>query len=195
MNKKIQERIERFQRGEVSESTMKKRKLSGTLVIINIAMLIIILIFFRQVSDKKDFNAGISYDNLSYTFNIKRNAKEKGPVFSAFVTSLAAEEREHIFNVSVGSITLKYKDAVVYEGNFGDKIESLRLKPEEVKKITLRVDETGINDLIDENPDSVVPKRKSYLFNQQQYVPLEANIKINTIKPVTLRLDFNYEID
>lgn len=195
MNKKIEDRIERFKRGEVSESSMKKRKLSRALVLINVGILIIILIFFRQSAEKKNFNAGITYDNLSYTFNIKRSAKEKGPVFSAHVSSRAPEGRDFIFKSSLGSVTLKYKDSIVYEGNFGDKIEALRLKPEEVKKIILHIDETGINDLIEENPDAVIPKRKSYLFNQQQYVPLEALIKINTIKPIILRIDFNYEID
>lgn len=195
MSKKIEDRIERYKRGEVSESSMKKRKFSRALVLINVGMLIIILMVFRPSSEKRDFNAGITYDNLSYTFNIKRSAKEKAPVFSASVTSRSMNDRDYFFKSSLGSVTLKYKDSIVYEGTFGDKIETLRLKPEEVKKIILRIDDTGIQDLIEENPDAVIPKRKSYLFNQQQYVPLEAQIKINTIKPITLRLDFNYAID
>jgi len=195
MNKKIEERIEKYKRGEVSDSSTKKRKVSRALVLINVGMLIVILIFFRQSPAKKDFNACITYDNLSYTFNIKRSAKDHHPVFSASITSMSPDERQYLFKASIGGITLKYKNNIVYEGKFGEKIETLKLKPDEIKKIILHIDETGIRDLIEDIPEAVIPKRKSYLFNQQQYVPLEVQIKINSIKPVTLRLDFNYEID
>jgi hypothetical protein len=194
MNKKIEERIERYNTGALPEPALKKRKLSRVLVFGNIGLLVFILILFRQPNAEKAFHAELNYDNLSYTFNIKRSAKDQLPVFSASIASRAPEEREYRFKSSLGNVSLKYQDAVVYEGVFGEKIDALRLKPDELKKIILRIDESGIRDLIEENPDAVISKRKSFLFNQRQYVPLEAHIKINTIKPVTLRLDFNYEI-
>ncbi len=195
LNKKIAERIEKYKSGGISESSQKKRKLSGALVLINVGMLIIILIFFRQSSEKKNLNAGISYDSLLYSFNIKKSEKEDVPLFTAAIISQAAQDRDFNFRSSIGNITLKYKDVVVYDGVIGEKIEALRLRPGETRKIILRIDRSGIDNLIEENPDAVIPKKKSNLFRQQQYVPLQALIRINTASPITLSLDFNYEID
>lgn len=193
MNQKIKDRIERYRQIQPSESSLKKRKIARVLVFINIGLLVVLIFVFKQPVPKGLFHARVEYDSLSYTFDIKRNAGKDTLLFSSLISSTAPAERGYVYKSSIADIVLKYKDTIIYEGVVGEKVSLLRLKPGESRKLVLEISDTGILDFMEENPDAITPKRRS-LLSRQQYLPLEARITINSEKPVSLVLEFNYEV-
>lgn len=191
----IQERLERFRQGKLPEATVKKRRFSGAILAINVLLILLILFNVKKQHQEYYFSSSIGYDQALYRFSVTRSGKSSEYFVSLTVQSNAPTPRSFAFDSSIARARFQHDGTILYQTLLGDGSTRLMLKPGEVKNYTRTVDEVNIKNYIEKHPEAIKPPRKSYLFAEKQFIPMEAEIQINTEKKLSLALNFNYEIE
>ena len=191
----IQERIERYMAGTPSEGTLKKRRFSRILIFINLVLLAIILFVAKRPNVSTYQSTGIEYGSLNCRFSIGRDTKSGDYLLSVTLQSRDPVPREYIVDPPVASVLVSYGGRAIARASLGDNIRRITLAPGEVKSFVKPLDESPFEKFRDENPDALVPPRKTYLFAQKQHLPLEARLTVNLRERVSVTLNFNYEVD
>lgn len=191
----IQERLERFRQGKPSESTVKKRRFSGAIFAVNVLLLLLLLFNVKKPHQEYYISSSISYDQALYRFSISRSGKSREYFVSLTLQSNAPAPRSFVFDSSVARVLLQHDGTMLYQTLLGSDSVRLALKPGEVKNFTRAVEDEHIRLYIREHPEAIKPPRKSYLFAEKQFIPMLAEIHINTEKKLSLALNFNYEIE
>lgn len=193
MNEEITERLERHRQGLPPKSTRKK--FSGVIVIINIILLGVFLLIYKKTPAKNFSTTAVEYENMNYTIVMARNTKAEKHNLSVKLQSTSKVPRTFNYTSSIMQIVFQSEGQVIYRTDIGKNDTRLILKPYESRIIEETMDDIIMNDYIENHPQLLIPRRKTNLFNETQYLPLTAVIKINTEKPITLFVEMKYEIE
>ncbi len=193
-SEKIRERIERHRLGLPSEETVKKRRFSRSLVIINLLLLIVMIFVFRRPVDRSYHTVGVEFDRTLYRLSLLRDGRSDGYRASLSVESVGGEAKTIFFSPPLAVLSIMYDSEEIERVEFGRSTSRLALHPGETRNFSNRIPAEGMEKFGREHPDLLIPPRRT-IFSRDQYIPLKARLTVNTAGRITTTLDFKYEVD
>ena len=199
MNKRskfTQETLDKINKGEKSEGTVKKRRLSRIVLVIDIIIIVLIVVFVtRKNDDTKYYSSSLSFNHLEYRFSIVRERESRNYLFSLSIKSNATTAREYVYEKSIAQLTIRHNEDVVFNTMIGDNVTNMRLLPGELKTFVLGINADNFNIYAKEHTEHLISEKKSLWESEKTYLPLLIIIKLNTREAVSTSLDFNHEVE
>ncbi len=189
----IQERLDRYRSGEVSESTQKKRKTSRILLFVNLLLIMGIFLIMRKPEENRYLTSTVEFDGVHYRVSITRD-KKTGYLASITLQPATKEALTRRYHRAVAIVSLKYRDTVLTRTLLGPDIPTMSLLPGETKNFTSPINDLPLREYAKTHPEALVPPRKAFIFSETQFIPLDAVITLQTGKPVSISLNFKYEV-
>ncbi len=191
----LKDYIERVKSGKKSPESIRKRRLSRIILVIDIIIVITVLIIFNRNSNEPVYHStSLSVNDIYYRASITREKESGIYLFSFVIKSESKKEKTLYFNESIAKLDLKYKMNTIYTTIIGDNLQKLKILPGEVKTFVSEINDSVIRQFASEHADVIIPRKKT-LFHVKRYIPLSGIITINTKEKVLARIDFNYMVE
>ncbi len=191
---KIRDRIERYKQGLPSEETSKKRKLSRTLIFVNLMLLVVMIFVFKRPAERAYHTATVEFDGVQYRLSMVRDTRDGGYRAALSVESSPGAVKTIDFARPLAVLSIIYEDSELDRIEFGDSAARLVLHPGETRSFIRRIPETRLREFRKEHPEALVPPRRT-IFSREQSIPLKARLTINTAGKISTTLNFNYEVE
>ncbi|MDY6968400.1 MAG: hypothetical protein SVR08_07085 [Spirochaetota bacterium] len=199
MNKKskfTQETLDKINKGEKSESTVKKRRLSRIVLFIDIIIIVLIVVFVtRKDDDIKYYSSSLSLNHLEYRFSIVREKESRNYLFSLSIKSNSTTESKFIYEKSIAQLTIHYNEDIIYSSTIGNNVTSIDLLPGELKRFVIDITADNFNNYAKEHTEHLIHEKRSLWESEKKYLPLSIIIKLNTREAVSTTLSFNHEVE
>lgn len=190
----IQEAMERIQAGKHPTSTVKKRRASRVILLVDIVLVILIMIFvYNRAPEKFYSSTSINYGGILYRFSVTREDKGNEYLFSLTIKNNLKKAKRVAYINAIAELTIYHGKAVIYKTETGDNITHLKLLPGELKIFISRIDSSIIDAFMSEHPDYVVSSKRTLFSRSKDYIPLTALATINMKERISTTLKFNHE--
>ena len=181
--------------GQKSPETVRKRRFSRIILLIDIIIIIIILIVFKKDAQVPEYySTFLSINEAGYRASITREQDTGSYLFSLTIKSESVRKKNLIFSGQLAKIEIKYMNDNIYDFALGKGIEKLELLPEEVKTFLHKIDTKAIRRFSDENNNAIKPVKKT-LVSVNRYIPMECVVTINTGEKTSVKMNFNYLVE
>jgi hypothetical protein len=198
MKPSIRERIENYKAGRPSNysSTKENQRNFPKFLFFFTTFAIFAILYISKQAPQSPITpyTQISYEQIEYSFSIKKISGEGNLLAMLTVKSNAIELKTEFYEKSVGSITLFYNDSPVLKEELGEGIQKLEFKPNEIKLFVKPLDGKILKKFIQDNPQALIPQKKSFLSWEAQYIPFKAKLTIHTLKSIKAIFDFSHKI-
>ncbi len=190
----IQEALERIQAGRHQNSTVKKRRLSRIILVIDALVIVLILLFiYNRAPEKLYTSTSINHGGLQYRFSMTKEGAAQQYLFSLSIKNTLPRQKRVSYNGGISDLLLLHGRDEVYRTAIGDAITGLSVLPGEVKNFISVIDTAVIERFVSAHPEYILSE-KSFLARRNEYVPLVALIRINIGEPISTTLNFNHEV-
>jgi hypothetical protein len=197
MNKRketLQQALERIHAGKHPESTIKKRRASRIILLVDIVLVILIMIFiYNRVPEKFYTSTTINYGGIQYRFSVTRESKKNEYLFSLTIKNNLQEIKRVAFSDAIADLIIYHGRDEIYKTRTGANITHLKLLPGELKIFINRIDSSTIEGFMSEHPDAIISKKRSLFSRSKDYIPLTALVTINLKEKISTKLKFNHE--
>jgi hypothetical protein len=190
----LQEALERIHTGKHPASTVKKRKASRIILLVDIVLVILIMIFvYNRAPEKFYSSTSINYGGMQYRFSVTREGKENEYLFSLTIKNNLHVAKKVAYKNAIAELIIYYGKEEIYKTRTGDNITHLELLPSELKIFISRIDNSILDGFMSEHPDYIVSTKRSLFSRSKDYIPLTALATINLKEKISTTLKFNHE--
>jgi hypothetical protein len=190
----LQEALERIHTGKHPVSTVKKRKASRIILLVDIVLVILIMIFvYNRVPEKFYSSTSINYGGMQYRFSVTREGKENEYLFSLTIKNNLHVAKKVAYKNAIAELIIYYGKEEIYKAKTGDNITHLELLPGELKIFISRIDSSILDGFMSEHPDYIVSTKRSLFSRSKDYIPFTALATINLKEKISTTLKFNHE--
>jgi hypothetical protein len=188
--------LKKFRSDRNVQSTARKRKVSTGLVIVNLAIIVVLYIFYTGNKENKSYlSTSFNYRGATFRFSLLRE-KKAGEFICYLTTRAAGKEAVNLrFQGGLADLVVLCGTDVVVSTPFGKDLAELTLRPGEsdIRKQSLDPNELLL--FAQNHPDRVVMPGRSLLQFGKPRLPLTAEIRIHTEQPVSTSIQFMYEVE
>jgi hypothetical protein len=190
----IQEALERIQAGKHQNSTVKKRRLSRIILVIDALVIVLILLFiYNRAPEKFYTSTSINHGGLQYRFSMTKEGAAKQYLFSLSIKNTLPQRKRVSYDEAISDLLILHGRDEVYRTAIGDAITRLSILPGEVKNFISVIDNAAIERFVSAHPEYIISE-KGFLARRNEYVPLVALIRINIRESISTTLNFNHEV-
>jgi hypothetical protein len=190
----IQEALDRIHAGKHPESTVKKRKASRIILLVDIVLVILIMIFvYNRAPEKFYSSTSINYGGIQYRFSVTREGRDNDYLFSLTIKNNLHMKKKVAYQNAIAELIIYHGKEEIYKTKTGDNITHLELLPGELKIFISRIDSSIIEGFMSEHPDYIVSAKRSLFSRSKDYIPLTALATINLKEKISTILKFNHE--
>lgn len=193
----LRRRVELFRDGKPTEGTVKRRKNTRRILLINIGLLVAIFFTYRNIPSGVYSSGSIDSNQVRYRLSIseKKDSEQPAAYFASFTIQSFSDTPRKISFPEKGAVLLfLHGDTVVYSEQLADTDTAIPLAPGEIKNFVMEIHDTPLRNYARAHPDAVVPLRKGFMRGTKRRLPLTAKIVIHGDTPETLSLKFKYEV-
>lgn len=192
----IKETFERIKLGKKSKDSEKKKRLSRIILFLDIVIIVFILAFFNRKTPRSLYHTtSLKYSGFQYRFSLLRENKSKDYLISTTIISNSKNEKDQYYSQSIAHLTIQHGESIVYKTSIGDNITNIKLYPGESKTFVKEIDEFHFRDYSNKHPESIISTDSSIFMKENMYIPLQANITLNTKEVISTSLNFNYRLE
>jgi hypothetical protein len=195
MKSDLKERIEMGRAARQNESIYRRKKVSKILVIGNLLVVVAMLFYARKPSQIRFSTSIIEYNEINYRLSVTNENEIQKILISLALKSKSTVKKSENYLKNVITLVIKHNDRILYDTTLGNDITILGFAPDEVKSFRVLIDESLFKKFAADHPDSISPKRRTYIFGEQQYVTFKIEMKINTPRSIYSEMDFHYYIN
>lgn len=188
--------LRRFRSQENSQQSSRKKKVSAGLVIINLAIIVLLYVFYTGKKPAGDYlTASFNYRDAAFRFSLSRGKDSGDYVF--FLTTRAAGKVPVSLRLNGGmaDLVILCGPDVVITTPLGREVATLTLKPGESDIRKEMIDSHEFMLFAQGHPDRVVEPKNSLVRLRKPYLPLIAEIRIHTEQPVSTSITFKHEVE
>jgi hypothetical protein len=188
--------LRRFRSESNTLLSSKKKKFSTGLVIINLAIIIVLYIFYvGQKPEKSYLTTSFNYRDTAFRFSMSKVKNSGDYIF--YLSTRAAGKVPVTLRLTGGMadlVVLCGPDVIMSEP-FGRDVSTLTLMPNEPDIRKQVIDPHEFFLFSQSHPDRMVVPANSLFQFRKPYLPLTAEIRIHTDQPVSTAINFMYEVE
>jgi len=187
--------LKRVQSGEHPKSSIKKRRLSRIILIVDGLLVIGLLIFFYNKNPEQTYlSSSVNFKNVEFKFSINSGEK-RSYFFTLEIKSDSNREKQLLFNDSVAELIIKHNNKPIIKRPIGENITRLILQPNGNRRFIELIKGTDIKEYADLHPELIKSRQKTLFQVEKPHIPMKAEILINLKEKISTSIDFNCRVD
>jgi hypothetical protein len=192
---KIKNTLNRIKTGKHPDATVKKRRLSRMILLIDGLVIVLILLFmYNRQPDKVYHSQALTYDECEYRFSVSGLPGQNKLFFSLSILSKKKQRTVIYFNKTLATMAVMYNNDVIYNNIFGKDITSLALQPDESKTFVLQANQELLQAYAATHPAALINDPQKIFSFKKTNLPITVELTLQTGKKLTTALHFNYEV-
>jgi len=195
-NKFSEEILRRMKPGKTPDDTIRKRRFSRIILLIDIIFVILLLIFiYNQTPDPIYHTTSLTYNDIQYRFSITRDSSSNIYILSLTIKSNSKKENNYFYNKSIANFIIKHGDEIIYKSSICKNITNIKLLPGEIKTFIKELEPHIFIEFIENHPEYKTSEKKNLFSFSKKKIPFEIVLIFNTLETVSTKLNFNYRME